>query len=382
MLPAGLSLLAGLAAGLNMLGLPSPVTGARLPAVHGMLLVLGFVGTLIALERATALARWYGYAAPALLGAGGICLVIDAVPLQIGQTFLVLGSAALALVYVPLWRRRFDAPILVQALGAAMACGGAILWLGGAEMPRVLPWLFVFVVLTIIAERVELASITMGPHAASILSIFSWMLVLTVLIGTALPDVGAVAMGVVLLALVGWAVQADVARRTIRLKGSARFMAACILGGYFWLAVAGVVLLFGSPTSRPLYDAAAHAVFLGFTISMILAHSTTILPAVLHVALPYNPVFWVAAVVLHLSLVVRLWFGDGFDLIHALQFGGTLGVIALLLFVATALASAVFSRPILAAQRRRRSAARHPNGQANDQQNDHTNAHDTMTVNK
>ena len=75
MLPAGVALLAGLDAGLLLLGLPAPVTAERLPDVHGMLLVLGFVGTLISLERATALARPLGYVAPALLGIGGVLLV-------------------------------------------------------------------------------------------------------------------------------------------------------------------------------------------------------------------------------------------------------------------------------------------------------------------
>src|SRR5690606_4821188 len=81
MLPAAIALLAGLDAALLLLGLPAPVTTERLPQVHGVVLVLGFVGTLIALERATAWGRRIGFAAPALLGAGAVLLVIDAVPL-------------------------------------------------------------------------------------------------------------------------------------------------------------------------------------------------------------------------------------------------------------------------------------------------------------
>lgn len=72
MLPAGIALFAGLDAALVLIGLPAPIDGSRLPEVHGVLLVLGFVGTLISLERATALRRWYGYAAPMLLGLGGL----------------------------------------------------------------------------------------------------------------------------------------------------------------------------------------------------------------------------------------------------------------------------------------------------------------------
>jgi len=49
-----------------------------------MVMVLGFVGTVIALERAVALRRAAGFAAPALLGVGGL-LVTSAAPLRLGQ---------------------------------------------------------------------------------------------------------------------------------------------------------------------------------------------------------------------------------------------------------------------------------------------------------
>ena len=42
-------------------------------------------------------------------------------------------------------------------------------------------------------------------------------------------------------ALVAWLATHDVARRTVRSRGLVRFMAASMLAGYFWLAVAGAV---------------------------------------------------------------------------------------------------------------------------------------------
>lgn len=72
---AGLSMLAGLDAALILLGVPAPVTTDRLPEVHGMVMALGFVGTLVCLERAVALARPVGYLAPALLGVGSLLLL-------------------------------------------------------------------------------------------------------------------------------------------------------------------------------------------------------------------------------------------------------------------------------------------------------------------
>lgn len=340
-LPAGLALLAGLDAALLLLGLPAPVSGARLPQVHGALMVFGFVGTLIALERATALGRWYGFLAPGLLGAGVVALLVDAVPLIAAKAVVAVGMAAFTLVYVPLWRRQHDAPLLTQLLGAALGCAGAVIWLGQGSMERILPWLVAFVVLTIAAERVELARITMGPSAGTRLLMHAWAVALALVVGVALPDLGAIALGIALLALVAWLVVHDVARRTIRATGAPRYMAACILCGYVWLAIAAGVLLFGWPRSSAASDAITHAVFLGYTISMIMAHATTILPAVLHIRLPYRPAFWVPVALLQLSLVVRLWLGDALGLTAAWRIGGVLGEIALLGFVGVAIASAV-----------------------------------------
>lgn len=341
MLPAGVALLAGLDAGLLLLGLPAPINGSRLPEVHGMLLVLGFVGTLISLERATALRRWYGYAAPMFLGLGGLLLVVPAVPLIVAKSVLIAGAAAFVVVYIPLWRRQYDAALLTQLLGAGLALVGAILWLVPESMTFVLPWIIGFVVLTIAAERVELARITMGPRAGLWLLVHAWAMVAALVAGIVLPDAGAVLLGVVLVSLTAWLVTHDVARRTVRSTGVTRYMAACILAGYVWLALAGVVLLLGSPDTQPQYDAVVHAVFLGYTFSMIMAHATTILPAVLGISLPYRRAFWIPAALLHAALIVRIFVGDAWGIPAGWKIGGVMGVIALMLFVLTALFSTI-----------------------------------------
>jgi hypothetical protein len=303
--------------------------------------VLGFVGTLIALERAVALRQPPGFAAPALLGAGGLLLVAPA-PLQLGQSLLTAGAAALAVVYVFLWRRQRDDAVLVQALGAVLATGGAALWLGGLPVARLLPWLAGFVVLTIAGERLELARLEMlrsgGPAA---LVAAGCAVVISVVVSLLWPEVGFPVLGLSLLALVAWLAGHDVARRTVRTTGLPRFIALCLLAGYGWLAVAGAIWLTAGPAlDGPAYDAAVHAVFLGFTLSMVMAHAPVILPAVLRVRLPYRPVMHVPAALLHASLVVRAMVGDARGLEVARQAGGLGNAAAVLLFVGVLIWSA------------------------------------------
>ncbi|SDC92332.1 hypothetical protein SAMN05216410_2558 [Sanguibacter gelidistatuariae] len=342
LLPAGLAMLAGLDAALLLLGLPAPLTTDRLPDVHGMLLVLGFVGTVIALERSVALRSRAGFAAPALLGIGALVLLSPA-PLRVGQFLLVAGCAALVGIYVPLFRRSYDDSVMIQALGAVLALGGALLWTAGVPMPDVLPWLAGFIVATIIGERLELARvIRLAPRTVNQLLALVVALMASVTATLLWPGPGYALLGATILALVAWLAVHDVARRTIRSTGLPRFMAGCLLAGYAWLAVAGGVWLLHGRTSEGFaYDAVIHSVFLGFTLSMIFAHAPVILPAVLRVRLPYHPVMIVPAALLHASLALRVLVGDARQIEWARQVGGVLNITALLLFVVITVASIV-----------------------------------------
>jgi hypothetical protein len=332
LVPAGVAMLAGLDAALILLGVPAPVTADRLPDVHGMLMVLGFVGTLVCLERAVALARPAGYLAPGLLGAGGL-LLLAPLPLAVGQTSLLLGMLAMCGLYVPLWRRQRDDAVLVQALGAVLGAGAAAMWLGGLETALILPWLAGFLVLTIAGERLELARLAMGPGSGPTLVLLSVGLIAATVASLLWPEVGYPLLGLALATLTGWLLFHDVAWRTVRAVRLTRFMAASMLAGYFWLLVAaGTWLLHGSALSGAAYDVVIHATFLGFTISMIMAHAPVILPAVLRRPLPYRPVLWAPLVLLHASLVLRLWVGDALDVHLAWQVGGVANVLALLSF--------------------------------------------------
>ncbi len=342
LIPGGIALLAGCVGALALLDMQVPGPSDRLMASHGVLMVLGFVGTVISLERAVALGKAWGYAAPALLGLGALVLLTPANP-RIGGMCFVAGSLLLLAVYGALLKRYLAPETVVQALGAALAAGGALIWLGGAPVATALPWWAGFVILTIAGERAELARIEaprMGVHTLR----YSSMVIASVLAATLWPTLGGVLLGAALLALVGALVKADVARRMAGATGMPRYAAVAMLAGYAWLALAGALWLVSSPIAvGPVYDATIHAVFLGFTMSMIMAHAPMILPAVLRIKLPYVPIMYVPLVALHGSLVVRLLAGDAYGSETALTWGGAVNVAAVVAFMGVAVGTAVWA---------------------------------------
>ena len=137
------------------------------------------------------------------------------------------------------------------------------------------------------------------------------------------------------LALSLWLVKQDIARRTVRDKGLTRFIAVCLLSGYVWLAIGGAVIVAagGLAPGSPAYDAALHALALGFVFSMVFGHAPIIFPAVLRVAVPYHPTFYLPLALLHASLVVRLA-GDAAGQFDWTRAGGLLNALALAAFIA------------------------------------------------
>lgn len=326
-IPAAAALLAGLDGALTLLGVWSPAPGAA--QAHGVLMTLGFVGTLIALERAVALRARTGYLAPAALSAGAL-LFLAPHGRRAGAALLVLGAVTLVGVYVRLWQRRYDQAVLVQGLGAVLALGATVCLLGGVPTESSVPWLAGFLVLTIAGERLELARLRMPAGAERVLVVLAATLAGAALVTLLWPAL-LLCLGIALAGLVVWLARYDVARHTVRADEPARFMARAMLAGQAWLAVAAAVWLVAGTTD----DAAVHAVFLGFTMSMVMAHAPVILPAVTAVPMPFHRGLYLPLVLLHAGLVVRLWLGDALDVRVAWQTGGVVTVLALLAFLCT-----------------------------------------------
>ena len=339
-LPAAISLLGGLgtAAAMVLDGEGGPATGNS----HGILMTLGFLGTLIAVERAVALRRGWGFAAPVALGLGGLALLLP-LPVVVPQVLLVVGCALAMAVLGALLRRQHDEATATQVLAASLALGAAVLWVR-VEVAALVPWPVGYIVLTVVAERVELARIGLPRSAGTTLLGVATLLHAGV-VASALWPVGSRVFGAALLVTVAWIARVDIARRTVRTRGLPRFCAAAMLLGYGWLAVAGSTWLIGGvPASVAGYDTVVHTSFLGFAISMVMAHAPIILPAVLRVGLPYRRALWGPLAVLHVGLAVRLIGGNAAGSLLAWQLGAWLTIVSLLAFAGTAVWCSVTGR--------------------------------------
>jgi hypothetical protein len=136
--------------------------------------------------------------------------------------------------------------------------------------------------------------------------------------------------------LSAWLLRYDLARRTIRQTGITQFIAACLLSGYVWLLIGGMLWLGwgGYYLAGPLYDAQLHTIFLGFVFAMIFGHAPIIIPAVMRVHIPFNRAFYVPLVLLHLTLTLRI-LGDLMLNPTLRLWGGLLNALVVLWFMAT-----------------------------------------------
>ena len=129
----------------------------------------------------------------------------------------------------------------------------------------------------------------------------------------------------------------DVARGTVRMKGLPRLAAVCMLSGYAWALVPALMWVVAPPAFDGYgYDASVHAITIGFVVSMLLAHAPVIIPAVARREVPYHGAMWVPFAFLQVSLLLRLLAGAR-EAAYPWRLGGTLGVVGMLLFVATTL---------------------------------------------
>jgi hypothetical protein len=337
------ALVAGVAGGLARLGGHALLPGAS-AAWHGPLMVGAFFGTVISLERAVALGARWAYAAPLCAGLGGVALLALDAP-RPAQWLLLAASLLLTIASVRLAARNVALFTVTLALAAASWAAGNLAWLAGAAFPALAPWWIAFLVVTIAGERLELTRLMRPSRArqAAFASIVA-VLLAACAIALATPEPGWRALGAALVALTVWLLVQDIARRTAREPGLTGYIGRSLLAGYVWLGIGGLLLIGpGAAYATFAWDAAVHAILLGFVFSMVFGHAPVIVPAVARAKVPYHWSFYVPLALLHLSVAERV-VGDLLAIPSVRAAGGTLSALALLIFIATLVAAIVRGR--------------------------------------
>jgi hypothetical protein len=332
-------LVVGAGAGLARLGWSVPGAVAGVAALHGPLMICGFFGVVIALERAVAIGTYWAYLGPLLAGVG--CAAAIAGAASIAAWSFVAGSLVFLAASIDIFRRQTALFTFTLALGAVCWTVGNSLWAAGWSVHDVVTWWFAFLILTIAGERLELSRF-LAPSRVAKWTFAAIIVVIGAGLLGAASSWGVRAFAAGLVALAAWLLKQDIARRTVRNRGLTRFIAVCLLSGYVWLAAGGCIILAtgGLSPGSPSYDAALHALGLGFVFSMVFGHAPIIFPAVLRIGVPYHPTFYLPLALLHLSLLVRLA-GDVAGQLDSTRFGGLLNALALAGFIVSTVSAAV-----------------------------------------
>jgi F0F1-type ATP synthase membrane subunit c/vacuolar-type H+-ATPase subunit K len=342
MLMAGfISLMFGMYIGLTRLGWNFPLSSATQFALHGPLMVCGFLGTVISLERAVAIGERWAYSGPLASAAGAVLLIAGISP-SIGTLLAVIASAILSVASIKIFFRQrelFTFTLLIAALCWLLGC---VLWLCSFSLVQVLPWWMGFLIITIVGERLELSRFMRPSYGSKILFVFALLVFLAgagfALLG-AWPDFHLLSASLIAMTL--WLMRNDIVRHTIKQQGLTRYIAAALICGYAWLLIAGIIGL-SLPQLNPgsSYDAFTHAIFLGFVFSMIFGHAPIIFPAITKVKIPYHPSFYLPLFLLQASLLLRLS-GDFFYMANLRKAGGILHAITIVLFILVLAASVI-----------------------------------------
>jgi len=329
-----LGLLAALWAGLMRLGWQLPALTPSLAMLHGPLMISGFLGTLITLERAVAMNQKWMYLPPLLSGLGWLVAAI--LPnLPFGVILLTLASLGGVAILAEITRREFALHTVTMLLGAITWLTGNLMWMFGWQIYQVVFFWMAFLVLTIAGERLELSRVLRPSKTQQFL--FGGIVVIFlagILLALFNLQLGTRLSGLGLLLLPLWSIRSDIAWRNIRHKlPLTRYIAWCLVLGFIWLGVGGgLSLVFGAQVAGPRYDAVLHAIFIGFVISMIFGHAPIIFPAILGVPINFQPAFYVHLGLLHVSLALRV-IADYANLSTLRMWGGLLNEVAIFIFI-------------------------------------------------
>lgn len=314
---AMLSLLLGVYAGWLRLGWDFIIIEPQATAQHGALMVGSFLGTLIAAERVAVLKNKGWWSVPAIF-VSSLPLMLHVSPAA-GYGALVAGSIGYIIVSIrAFYYYRFTGDALLLAGAVFQFAGHLALYLTSSFVMAFAGWM-AFFVFTIVGERLNLTRF-LPVTQRDRWELFGWLGGFLASIFLYHEGYGIV-LTITLIGIGQWLVRNDIARHNLNKSGMYKFLGVTLLAGYGWLMLTGLVAVLnnGSPW---LYDAVVHCFFVGFVLSMIMAHAPIIFPSLVGInAKPYHPFMYVWVGALQVSLLLRI-VGDLSQNLTLRQWGG------------------------------------------------------------
>lgn len=326
---AMLCLLAGLEAGLTRIGWNLPVL--PITVHHGAIMIGGFLGTLIALEKIIPLKRKSLYLIPVLNFFSVVCFFTHHPKTSI--YILVISSMALAFVFLYYFLRQRSIIYVLMLLGAICWLTGNILLLTKLFYPLAFPWWTAFALFIIAAERIELMKflpVSNRNRRAFLFILFCFV------IGAlfSFHGIGNVICGLALMGASLWLIRNDMIGINLKKNGLQKYVGVSLLSGYIAMLLTGLFFLVLSDQWLT-YDAIVHSFFIGFVFSMIFAHGPIMLPGILGISvISFNRILYLWLALLQTSWLIRV-FADVWIAMEIRKISGLLSVIAILGYFVT-----------------------------------------------
>lgn len=300
-----LAMLTGMYIGFIRIGWVFPVSASLPVPHHGILMAGSFLGTLISVERVYVLKSRWVWLIPTLMISSLVFMLLQ--QNQVAFWVLLVGSIGYLIICAQNYRTyklKGDALLLTGAFFQIVAF--ATFMLTHSYPISFAGWLLFFL-FTIVGERLNLTRFLPVPKKAAI-ELYIWFGVL--IVSSFLYHFGfAVVVSLCLWGVAQWLLRNDIALINIKRDSHYKFLGAALIGAYIWLFITGGLGLIKSDNPW-LYDALLHAFFVGFVLSMVLAHAPIIFPGLLQIRQrPFHPVMYFWLIVLHASLFLRIY-GD------------------------------------------------------------------------
>ncbi len=274
---------------------------------------------------------------------------------RVGHFFITIGSLGfLVICLANLWVK-FNLFTSLMSVGSVIWLAGIVIWMARWPVFNVYLWWMSFVLFTLIGQRLELGHrihLVTPPFKGLALSMG---IVLLGLISMAVghlsnPDqmgivqdaivdprlkIGMIMAGVGTVLTALWLLRYDAAWATMKNGGIAGYTATCLISGYLWLAVSGLLsIAFAGYVSGVRYDALLHSFFVGFVFFVIFSHGPIIFISALGLRFPNVKILIAEAVLLHITLLIRIA-GDLFRYAPAKKAGGLLNALVIAAFLLT-----------------------------------------------